>query len=324
MGKKVENFTAAFGSSIADRRGRNVEWAEKAVRESVTAKEKDAVANRVVDFVATDLADLLRKSSGREVEVADKKQVLDFAAVFDAAGEPRVIDVEMTLRQRVVQFVSDPNIAYLLMMIAMLAIYIELSNPGLVLPGVAGAICLLLVLLAAQLLPINATGALLIAVGMGFIVAELFYPSFGSLGVGGVIALALGSLFLYTPESGLFVDRRLIAGAVGSIGAFVALVAFVLVADRRRQPLAGGEGMIGGIGQALTDLEPKGTIRIRGEIWNAVSTKPVAAGGSVRIIRLDGLVASVEPHPVASDEGHLVASDERHLVASDERKEKPT
>ncbi len=295
MGKKVENFTAAFGTAIAERRGRNVKWAEKAVRESVTATESEAVANHIVDFVAADLAELLRKAGGREVEVAGHKRTLDFAAAIDAAGEVRVVEVETTLRQRVVGFVSDPNIAYLLMMGAMLGIYVEMSNPGLVLPGVAGAICLLLALLAASVLPINSTGALLLAVGMAFIVAEAFLPSFGALGVGGIIALALGSLFLYTPESALAVDRRLIAGAVGSVAAVGAIILGILVTDRRRRPSAGGEGMIGEIGVALIDLDPSGTIKVRGEIWNATSSVGVAAGERVRIVKLNGLRAEVTP-----------------------------
>jgi len=203
----------------------------------------------------------------------------------------------MTLRQRVVAFVSDPNVAYLLMMGAMLGLYVEMSHPGLVLPGVAGAICLLLALLAAQVLPISSTGALLLAVGMVFVVAEMFFPSFGALGVGGIVALALGSLFLYTPESALAVDRRLIVAAVGTLAAFVALVVGVLMTDRRRRPSAGSEGMVDEIALALTDLSPRGKIKVRGEIWNASSSKSVAAGERVRIVALRGLEADVVPEP---------------------------
>ena len=295
LGKKVENFVTGFGTAIAERRGRNVKWAERAVRESVTATENEAVANRIVDFVAGDLVELLAKAGGREVEVAGTRQVLDFRAVLDAAGQPRVVDVEMTLRQRVVAFVSDPNIAYLLMMGAMLGLYVEMSNPGLVLPGVAGAICLLLALLAAQVLPISSTGALLMAVGMAFVIAEMFFPSFGALGVGGIVALALGSLFLYTPESALAVDRRLVAAAVGTLASILVLVGGVLLADRRRRPRAGSEGMVDEIAVALTDLDPNGKIKVRGEIWNASSRNAVAAGQRVRIVALRGLEADVEP-----------------------------
>lgn len=271
------------------------------MRESVTAAEKEAVAHHVVDFVAKDLVDLLIRASGREVEVAGVLRTLDFRDVLDSNQVPRVVDVEMTLRQRVVAFVSDPNIAYLLMMGAMLGLYVELSHPGLILPGVAGAICLLLALLAAQVLPISSTGALLLAVGMAFVVAEMFFPSFGALGVGGIIALALGSLFLYTPESALSVDRRLIASAVGTVGSFVALVLVILVRDRRRRPSAGMEGMTGEVAVALTDLEPVGKIKVRGEIWKARSTTPVVAGSRVRIVLLHGLEAQVEPEKQGDD-----------------------
>ncbi|MFN2425083.1 MAG: nodulation protein NfeD [Candidatus Binatia bacterium] len=295
MGKKVENFVAGFGTAIAERRGRNVKWAERAVRESVTATENEAVANKIVDFVAADLSELLMKASGREVEVAGSQRVLEFRSVLDAAGQPRVVDVEMTLRQRVVAFVSDPNIAYLLMMGAMLGLYVEFSNPGLIFPGVAGAICLLLALLAAQVLPISSTGALLLAVGMAFIIAEMFFPSFGALGVGGVVALALGSLFLYTPESALAVDRRLVTTAIATIAAFVALVMGVLMTDRRRRPTAGGEGMVDEIATAMTDLDPRGKIKVRGEIWNATSSGNVRKGEKVRIVRLHGLETEVVP-----------------------------
>lgn len=295
MRKKMENFVAAFGSAIAERRGRNVEWAEKAVRESVTATETEAVANRIVDFVAADLAEFLSKANGREVEVAGKKVELKLLDVLNVGGQPRVVDVEMTLRQRVVAFVSNPNIAYLLMMAGMLGLYIEMNNPGLVLPGVVGAICLLLALLAAQVLPISSTGALLLAVGMAFLVAEMFLPSFGALGLGGIAALALGSLFLYTPESALMVDRRLVAGVVATMGAFVALVLGVLVSDRRRRPHTGSEGMIGEVGVAIDGLQPRGIIKLHGEIWNAVSSVHVAAGGRVRVVRVRGLEAEVVP-----------------------------
>lgn len=295
MGKKVENFTAAFGSAIAERRGRNMQWADKAVRESVTATEADAVANRVVDFVADNLGELLRKAGGREVEVAGTRRTLDFRAVFDANGSPRVVDVAMTLRQRVVAFVSDPNVAYLLMMGAMLGLYVELSHPGVVLPGVAGAICLLLALLAAQVVPISSTGLLLLAVGAAFVVAELFLPSFGALGIGGILALALGSLFLYTPESTLVVDRRLVAGVVGSMATVVAVLIGVVAGDRRRPRTTGLEGMIGIPGVALTDLTPTGTIKVRGEIWKARARTHAAAGQKVRIVRVRGLEAEVTP-----------------------------
>ncbi|HYC54878.1 MAG TPA: NfeD family protein [Candidatus Binatia bacterium] len=295
MRKKVENFTASFGSSIAQRRGRNVEWAEKAVRESVAVTEKEAVELKVVDFVAESLPDLLNKASGREVEVGGHRITLDLRRAFDDAGAPRVLDVEMTLRQRVLSVVSDPNIAYLLMMVAMLGLYMELSNPGAVVPGVVGTIALLLALLASQVLPISGAGALLIILGAAFLVAELFVPSFGIIGFGGILALALGSLFLYTPESSLYVDRRLIGVTVGMLAAILAMVVLVLVRDRRRRPTGGFEGLIGETGVAVTDIAASGKIRVRGELWNASSASAIAAGTSVRVDSVTGLKVRVSP-----------------------------
>lgn len=301
LGKKVENFTAAFGSSIAERRGRNVEWAAKAVRESVTATESEAVTERVVDFIADDLAQVLEKASGLEIEVAGETRTLDLRGAVADDGTVRVVDVEMSLRQRVVALVSDPNIAYLLMTIGMLGLYFELSNPGLVLPGVVGAICLLLALLASQVLPITSAGAMLLALGMALLLAETFFPSFGTLGVGGIVAVALGSLFLFSPDSSLQVDRRLIAGTVGTMGALVAFVAGVVVRDRRRQPHTGSEGLVGKVGVALTDIGRSGKVRLQGEIWNASSRAPIGAGCRVRVEQVEGLVAKVTALPEGED-----------------------
>jgi len=289
LGKKVENFTAAFGTAIAERRGRNVAWAEKAVRESVTATENEAVKLSVVDFVAADLAEVLEKSSGRTVEVGGNKVTLQLAGALDADGHPRVIDVTMTLRQRVVAVVADPNIAYLLMMAAMLGLYVEFTHPGAVLPGVVGAICLLLALLASQVLPISLAGLLLLVLGMGCMVAEAMAPSFGVLGFGGIIALALGSLFLYTTESALHVDRRLIGGVVAVFSAFVLFVVTVLVRDRRRPAIGGGEGLIGELGIAVTDIHGSGQVKVHGERWSAVSDVPIASGRQVNVEAVEGL-----------------------------------
>jgi len=297
MRKKVENFTASFGSAIAQRRGRNVEWAEKAVRESVAVTEKEAVELRVVDFVASGLTDLLKQASGRRVEVAGHDVVLNLHRAIGEDGTARVVDVEMTLRQRVLSFVSDPNIAYLLMMVAMLGLYMELSQPGAVVPGVVGTIALLLALLASQVLPISGGGALLMLLGAAFLVAELFVPSFGILGFGGIVALALGSLFLYTPESSLYVDRRLIATTVVMATTIMLAVGSLLLRDRRRRPALGAEGLIGEIGVAVTDVGPSGKVRVHGELWNASSTAPIAAGTSVRIESVTGLKVRVVPQP---------------------------
>ncbi len=288
MREKVENFTASFGTSIAERRGRNVEWAEKAVRESVSVTASEAVELGVVDFVARDLVELLEKATGREVEIGAGRIVLDFTDVL-ADGGPRVVDVEMTLRQRVLSVIADPNIAYLLMMAGMLGLYMEFSNPGTLFPGVIGAICLLLALMAGQVLPISAVALVLVLLGMAFLLAEFFTPSFGILGAGGILALTLGSLFLYTPDSGLMVDRRLVAGTVGVFAAAVVLVLALFASDRRRRARTGSEGLVGLVGVASTAIAAGGSVKVHGEIWSARSLEPIEAGTRVVVEAVEGM-----------------------------------
>jgi membrane-bound serine protease (ClpP class) len=293
MRKKVENFAASFVESIAERRGRNVEWAEKAVRESVSITETEAVKLNVVDYVAADMKELVTKAKGKKVEVGGTERVLDLSKVLDASGEPIVVDVDMTLRQRVLQVITNPNIAYLLMMAGMLGLYMEFSNPGAVFPGVAGAICLLLALLAGQVLPISSTGALLVLLGMAFLLAELFVPSFGALGFGGIVALTLGSLFLYTPESHLEVDRSLIFATIAMFSAVIALILGLLVRDRRRPAATGSEGLVGEAGVTVTRVHESGKIKVHGEIWNASSDTPIEANRRVSVASVKGLTVRV-------------------------------
>jgi len=293
MRQKVENFAVSFVESIAERRGRNVEWAEKAVRESVSITESEAAELNVIDFVAADVGELLDKAQGLEIEVAGETMTLDFTDVRRAGGVPVVIDIEMTFRQKVLDLVAHPNIAYFLMMGAMLGLYMEFSNPGTLFPGVVGAICLLLALLAFQVLPISSAGVLLIVLGMAFLLGELLMPSFGMLGFGGLIALTLGSLILYTPESGLIVDRSLILSTVILFGGALLLIVFVLVKDRRRQPSTGAEGLIGEIGVSITPVHAAGKVKVRGELWNATSSEPIEADRSVTIEAISGLHVKV-------------------------------
>ena len=182
MREKIENFTVSFIESIAQRRGRNVEWAEKAVRESVSITEVEALEKNVVDFVAQDVHDLLTQASGRSVEVGSEKITLDFSAAQLGEGRFNIVTVEMRLKHKVLNILADPNIAYLLMMAGMLGLYLEFSNPGLLLPGLAGGICLILALTAFQVLPINYTGLVLIGLGMALLIAEMFLPQFRHLG----------------------------------------------------------------------------------------------------------------------------------------------
>jgi membrane-bound serine protease (ClpP class) len=289
---KVENYAASFVESIAAKRGRNVEWAEKAVRESVSITEKEALELNVVDVVANDSATLLASIEGREVDLNGNRIRMSFTGSDGQA--PRIVDIPMTFRQRVLSVVSDPNIAYLLMMAAILGIYMEFSTPGAIFPGVVGVICLLLALLAAQVLPVSSIGALLLAVGFAFLVAEAFVPSFGVLGFGGIAAITLGSLFLYTPDSNLFVDRSIIAATVLAFATVAGAIVVTVLRDRGRRPATGAEGLLGGHGVTISPVHRAGKVRIHGEIWNATSETPIDAGRTVRVVRIDGLSLTIE------------------------------
>jgi membrane-bound serine protease (ClpP class) len=294
MRAKVENFAVSFVESIAERRGRNVEWAEKAVRESVSITETEAAALRVVDFVADDLAAVLDRSEGLEVDVAGVKRRLSFASARGLDGKPRVVDVAMTFRQRVLHVIADPNIAYLLMMAGLLGLYLELSNPGSILPGVTGVICLLLALVASQVLPISSTGAILVVVGLTFLVAETFVPSFGVLGFGGLVALTLGSLFLYTPESQLDVSPTLVMTTLAIFATAVGGVAWILVRNRGVHARTGSEGLVDERGITLTPIHTEGRVRVHGESWKARSEAPIDAGQAVTVRGVKGLELIVE------------------------------
>jgi membrane-bound serine protease (ClpP class) len=292
MGEKVENFAASLSRTIAEQRGRNVEWAEKAVRQSVSATEREAVKLKVVDFVARDVAEVLTKASGRSVEVAGKKVEL---ALRDAAVEP----IEMRLGQKVFDFLANPNLAYLLFMAGLLGLYVEFTNPGMLFPGVAGVICLVIGLAALQMLPVNYAGLALLLLGIAMLIAEAFLPSFGIVGIGGIVAFVIGSLFLFdTPEETLHVDRGLIAGAAVTLGAFSLGMGWLVVRAHRRRPASGAEGMIGEIGHVrradATGRQLK--VFVHGEYWEADADEPLAVGDAVEVTAVAGLRLRVRRH----------------------------
>ena len=294
MREKIENFTVSFIESIAQRRGRNVEWAEKAVRESVSITEVEALEKNVVDLVATDVHDLLSQASGREVEVGSEKITLDFTTAQLSEGRFNIVTVEMRLKHKVLNILADPNIASLLMMAGMLGLYLEFSNPGLLFPGLAGGICLILALTAFQVLPINYTGLVLIGLGMALLIAEMFLPSFGILGVSGIAAFVLGSLFLFdTPDAELAVDRGIIFAASLAVGTFMFVVGSLAVRAWRRPAASGVEGLQGEIGEVRTRLGPQGKVWVHGEYWTAESDEEIEVGQKVQIVAVDHLVLHV-------------------------------
>lgn len=285
MREKVENATVSLMRSIAEQRGRNVEWAEKAVRKSVSITEREAVKLKVVDFVADSAAAVLDKASGRTVTVQGTPVTLALAGAT-------LVPFEMRVAMRFLDFLAHPNIAYLLLMAGLLGLYVEFTNPGVIFPGVAGTIALLLALAALQLMPVNWAGLGLIALGVAMLIAEAFLPTFGVVGVGGIVAFVLGSLLLFeTPDATIRLDRGLIAGAAATLGGF-ALVVGWLVFKTQRQPSRGGaEGMLGEIGEVRRGNGAGGRLKVfvRGEIWDADSDDALAVGDAVEVVAIDGL-----------------------------------
>ena len=289
LGEKIENFTASLSESIAQQRGRNVQWAEKAVRESVSATAEEAAKLRVVDFIARDLGELVARADGRTVDVAGRKHTLALAkAVRAPDGGIRVVTIEMTPRQRVLNTIGDPNIAYLLMMGGMLGLLVEFTHPGVVFPGVAGAICLLLGLTALHVLPVSTSGLVLLLLGFALIIAETFVPS-GLLGAGGVAALLFGSLFLFDRDAGVQVSRQVVFTVAAVFTTFLLLIVTLVVRGQRRPIAVGAEAMVGEIGRAQERLAPSGTVLVHGEYWAADSDEPVNVGERVKVTAVQGL-----------------------------------
>jgi len=288
MGKKIENDAAAFARSLAAERGRNVEWAEKAVRASVSVTEREAVKLKVVDLVADSVPDLLAKIDGRTVKTARGPVTL---ATRDAIVKP----IEVRFRDRFLALITDPNIAYILMMVGMLGIFFELQNPGVVLPGVIGGISLILAFFAFQSLPINWAGVLLILFGVALLIAEIKVVSHGVLTAGGVVAMVLGSFMLYeAPEVGFRVSWTVILPTVGATAGLVVWAVSAGVRAMMKSPVTGAAGMIGRVVVARSALGPEGQVQVDGEIWRAVSEgEAIPAGAKVRVTAVDGLTLKV-------------------------------
>jgi len=289
MVKKVESDAAAFARTIATERGHNVDWAEKAVRSSVSATEREAVKLKVVDLIADSVPDLLAKVDGRVVKTAKGLVKLE---TRDAAVKP----IEVRFRDRFLAIITDPNVAYILMMVGMLGIFFELSNPGVILPGVIGGISLILAFFAFQSLPINWAGLLLIVFGLILLIVEIKVASHGVLTVGGIVAMVLGSFMLYdAPEtSGLRISWLVIIPTVGAMGGLVIFAVSFGVRALYRPPSTGAAGMVGQVGVVRSALDPEGQVLIEGELWRAVSQDgPVAPGEAVEVRAMDGLTLTV-------------------------------
>ena len=275
--RKQINDAAAYIRGLAKLRGRNAEWAERAVRDAVSLSAEEALKMKVIDVVAGDVPELLRK--------------------LKKADAP-VIEVQVDWRTKILGIVTNPTIAYLLILVGIYAIIFEFMNPGLVLPGVVGTISLLIALYALHLLPVNYAGLALMVLGIGFMTAEAFFPAYGSLGIGGLIAFVLGSIILIDSDlPGFEIPYALIGGIAAASAAFLVFVVGMLLRARRRPVVSGREEMIGAAGEALEDFDGEGWARVHGERWRVRAARPVRRGQRLRVAAMDGLVLTVEMDP---------------------------
>jgi membrane-bound serine protease (ClpP class) len=289
--KAVED-AVAYIRGLAERHGRNAEWAERAVREAVTLTASEALAENVIDLLATDLDELLAKMEGREVVIAGRTMTLATAGAVLEFREP-------DWRSRLLAVITNPTIAYILMLIGIYGLILEGYNPGELVPGVIGGICLLLALYAFQLLPVNFAGMALVVLGTLLILAELFVPSFGILGIGGIIAVIFGSIIMMdTDTPGFGVSPGVVAVIGGLASALFFGIMYLTIRVHRAPKVSGVDQLIGAPAEALDDFrEGRGRVHLLGEDWSARSVHPVRRGQIVRVIRLEGLVLEVEPIP---------------------------
>lgn len=291
MERKVLEDAVSYIRGLAERHGRNADWAEQAVREAVNLGATEALERNVIDVVATSLPDLLTQLDGRTVQMATGPRQL---ATMDLA----LTRVEPDWRTRLLAVITDPNVAYFLMIIGFYGIIFEMSNPGALVPGVIGAICLILALFAFQVLSVNYAGLALILLGLAFIVGEAFMPSFGMLGIGGVIAFVAGSIILMD-GSHSEISLPAIGGTAAVAAGFILWTVSRFLGLRRRRPVSGREQLVTEHARALEDFQPRdqgygGHVQLSGERWNALSERPVAAGDDLRVVALEGLTVRVE------------------------------
>lgn len=306
LGKKVTEDAAAFARTTAEKRGRNVEWADKAVREAVSATETEALELEVVDFVARDLADLLSKAEGRTVELPQGSVTLRLQ-------NAPVVDNDMSLVERFLLILSDPNIAFILLSLGLTAIAFEFINPGAILPGVFGAIALVLAFFSLGTLPVNFAGVVLIVLAFLFFFGELLVAGFGVLGVGAVISLILGGLLLTSTNDPEFqVSRWLIYGLAALVGVFFLVVVSAILRSRRMPAVTGMQALIGRTAVVRSALEPEGQVFLEGERWTATAQDgPVKEGENVIVTGVHGLRLNVRKATGEGEPADTAAGDEQ-------------
>jgi membrane-bound serine protease (ClpP class) len=306
MTRKQVSDAAAYIRALAQMRGRNADWAERAVRDGASLSAEEALAQHVIDLTARDVPELLVKLDGRKLTSAGGERTL-------ATSGAIVTTEEIDWRTRFLAVITDPSVALILLMIGVYGLFFEFWSPGLALPGVVGAVCLLIGLFALQMLPVNYAGLALILLGLSFMIAEVFLPAFGSLGAGGIIAFVIGAVMLIDTDVGGFgIPRALIAIVATAAGAFVFMVAALALKARSRPIVTGQEALIGSVGVAIDDMETEGWARINGEQWRVRTRVPIRRGQSVRVAPQPqgGLVLTVAP--VADADPSFILSDTVH------------
>ncbi len=289
MERKVVNDAVAYIRGLAELRGRNADWGEQAVRGAASLTATAALQQHVIDVVARDLPELLTRIDGREVHIASRSVKL-------ATRELQMVRVKPDWRTQLLAVITNPTVAYGLMVIGIWGLLLEGYNPGAVLPGVAGSICLLIALFAFQILSVNYAGLALVVIGTAMIIAEFFFPTYGSLGVGGLIAFIVGSLILFdTDVPGMNVGRPLIAAFATVGGLMIAGIVYMATRAMRHPIATGAQAMIGANAEVLADFTGKGRVRYGGELWNARSDAALHAGELARIVKVEGLTLWVEP-----------------------------
>lgn len=283
MSEKVVNDMASYARGIAEEKGRNGEWVEKAIRESVSITADEALEKGVIDLVARDMDDLIASLDGREVTLKSGKVTLK-------TTDLKKVNYRPSFRDKVLKTISDPNIAYILMMIGLAGLYFELSHPGAIFPGVIGAISLILAFYSFQTLPVNYAGLMLIALAIIFFVAEVKVTSYGVLSIGGLVSLTIGSIMLFE-DTGL--SLSVLIPTVLLVGGFFVVVAGLAFRAFRARPQGGTEGLIGEIGMVKEPLDPEGLVFVHGEYWRAQSPEMVEEGERVEVLSMEGLLLKV-------------------------------
>ena len=298
--RKAINDARAYIRSLAQMRGRNVEWAEKAVTEAASLSSQEALKANVIDLIADDMADLLAKADGRTVKLpAGETKIATKGAV--------IREIPPDWRAQLLAVITNPNIAYILLMAGIYGIIFEFYNPGIIFSGVIGAICLLLGLYALHVLPVNYAGLALIILGIGFMTAEIMMPSFGALGLGGIVALVIGSIILIDTDVPGFGISWAVIGSVVGASALISFTVFAMAAKAWKRPVVSGhEAMIGAPGEVMDWSGAEGRVRVRSEVWRARAEGAFSPGDEVRVTDLEGLVLRVAPADTekGTDDGH--------------------